>query len=51
MFRRRVRSDEHDDTMRDDIYTMNKQPEKKAERAAMLKGRTITYLAKFEAGK
>lgn len=43
--------DERDGTMRNDIYEMNKQPEKKAERAALLKGRTITYPAKLEAGK
>jgi hypothetical protein len=43
--------DERDGTMRNDIYAMNKQPEKKAERAALLKGRTVTYPAKLEAGK
>ncbi len=43
--------DERDGTMRNDIYEMNKQPEKKAERAALLKGRTVTYPAKLEAGK
>lgn len=43
--------DERDGTMRNDIYAMNKQPEKKAERAALLKGRIVTYPAKLEAGK
>ncbi|KAF0181411.1 MAG: hypothetical protein FD161_84 [Limisphaerales bacterium] len=43
--------DERDGTMRNDIYAMNKQPEKKAERAALLKGRTVTYPAQLEAGK
>ena len=43
--------DERDGNMRNDIYAMNKQPEKKAERAALLKGRQITYPAKLEAGK
>lgn len=43
--------DERDGTMRNDIYEMNKDPNKKAERAKLLVGRTATYPAKLEAGK
>ncbi|MEN9576150.1 MAG: hypothetical protein RL514_4005 [Verrucomicrobiota bacterium] len=43
--------DERDGTMRNDIYAMNKQPEKKAERAQLLKGRTAFFPATLEAGK
>lgn len=43
--------DERDGTMRNDIYEMNKDPNKKAERAALLKGRTVTYPAKLEPGR
>jgi hypothetical protein len=43
--------DERDGSMRNDIYEMSKIPEKKAERAALLKGRSVTYPAKFEPGK
>jgi hypothetical protein len=43
--------DERDGTMRNDIYEMSKDPTKKEERAQLLKGRTITYPAKLEAGK
>lgn len=43
--------DERDGTMRNDIYALAKDPARKAERAALLKGRTITYPAQFEAGK
>ena len=43
--------DERDGTMRNDIYEMSKDPEKKAERAKLLVGRTVTYPAKLEAGK
>ncbi len=43
--------DERDGNMRNDIYEMNKQPEKKAERAKLLVGRQVTYPAKLEAGK
>ncbi len=43
--------DERDGTMRNDIYEMNKDPNKKAERAQLLKGRNVTYPAKLEAGK
>ena len=42
--------DERDGTMRNDIYSMNGDPSKKAERAEMLKGRQVTYPAKVEAG-
>lgn len=43
--------DERDGTMRNDIYAMAKDPAKKAERAKLLAGRTVTYPAKLEAGK
>jgi hypothetical protein len=43
--------DERDGTMRNDIYEMSKDPSKKAERAKLLEGRTVTYPAHFEAGK
>jgi len=43
--------DERDGTMRNDIYEMSKDPEKKAERAKLLAGRSVTYPAKLEAGK
>ena len=43
--------DERDGNMRNDIYEMNKDPAKKAERAELLKGRQVTYPATLEAGK
>ena len=43
--------DERDGNMRNDIREMGKDPTKKAERAALLKGRQITYPTKLEAGK
>ncbi|MBI3877847.1 MAG: hypothetical protein HY300_18110 [Verrucomicrobia bacterium] len=43
--------DERDGTMRNDIYEMSKDTTKKAERAKLLAGRTVTYPAKLEAGK
>src|SRR5688572_29525944 len=43
--------DERDGNMRNDIYAMGKDPAKKAERAALLKGRQVTYPTKLEAGK
>ena len=43
--------DERDGTMRNDIYEMSKDPTKKAERAKLLAGRSVTYPAKLEAGK
>ena len=43
--------DEREGTMRNDIYEMSKDPAKKAERAALLKGRTATFPAKLEPGK
>lgn len=43
--------DERDGNMRNDIYAMNKVPEKKAERAKLLVGRQVTYPAKLETGK
>ena len=43
--------DERDGTMRNDIYEMSKDPAKKEERAKLLKGRTVSYPAKLEAGK
>ena len=43
--------DERDGNMKNDIYAMSKDPTKKAERAALLKGRQVTYPTKLEAGK
>ena len=43
--------DERDGNMRNDIYAMSKDPDKKAERAKLLAGRQVTYPAKLEAGK
>ena len=43
--------DERDGTMRNDIYEMNKDSSRKAERGKLLTGRTVTYPAKLEAGK
>lgn len=43
--------DERDGNMRNDIYAMGKDPAKKEERAKLLKGRQVTYPAKFETGK
>jgi hypothetical protein len=43
--------DERDGTMRNDIYEMSRDPNKKAERAKLLAGRTVKYPAKLEAGK
>jgi hypothetical protein len=43
--------DQRDGSMRNDIYEMSKDPEKKAERAALLKGRQVTYPATVESGK
>jgi len=43
--------DERDGTMRNDIYAMSKDPNQKAERGRLLKGRTATYPARLESGK
>jgi hypothetical protein len=43
--------DERDGGMRNDIREMRKDPAKKAEVAKLLAGRSVTYPAKFEAGK
>jgi hypothetical protein len=43
--------DERDGTMRNDIYELSKDPAKKAERAKLLVGRSVTYPAQLEAGK
>ncbi len=43
--------DERDGSMRNDIYEMSKDPAKKAERAKLLAGRSVTYPAQLEAGK
>src|SRR5438552_12538633 len=43
--------DERDGNMRNDIYEMSRDPDKKAERAKLLVGRQVTYPAKLEAGK
>ncbi|MEY2409301.1 MAG: hypothetical protein QOF48_1971 [Verrucomicrobiota bacterium] len=43
--------DERDGSMRNDIYEMSKDPDKKAERSKLLAGRQVTFPAKFETGK
>src|SRR4051812_11488273 len=43
--------DERDGSMRNDIYEMSKDPEKKAERSKLLAGKQVTYPAQFETGK
>ena len=43
--------DQRDGNMRNDIYAMANDPDKKAERAALLKGRQVTYPAKVESGQ
>ena len=43
--------DERDGNMRNDIYEMSKDPTKKAERAKLTAGRSVTYPAKLEPGK
>ncbi len=43
--------DERDGGMRNDIYEMKKDPEKKAEVAKLLAGRSTTYPIKLETGK
>jgi hypothetical protein len=43
--------DERDGNMRNDIYEMSKDPAKKAERAQLVAGRSVTYPVKLEAGK
>src|SRR5947207_14336697 len=40
--------DERDGGMRNDIYELSKDPEKKAERAKLLAGRSVTYPVKLE---
>jgi hypothetical protein len=43
--------DERDGNMRNDIYAMKKDPEKKAEVAKLLAGRSVRYPAKLEPGQ
>ena len=43
--------DEKEGSMRNDIYEMSKDPTKKEERSNLLKGRSVRYPAKLEAGK
>lgn len=43
--------DQRDGSMRNDIYEMSKDPSKKAERAKLVAGRSVTYPAALEAGK
>ena len=43
--------DEKEGSMRNDIYEMSKDPSKKAERAKLMAGKSVTYPAKLEAGK
>src|ERR1041384_7382708 len=43
--------DERDGSMRNDIYEMKKDPEKKAEVAKLLVGRSATFPTKLEPGK
>jgi hypothetical protein len=43
--------DEKEGSMRNDVYEMSKDPSKKAERAKLLAGKSVTYPTKLEAGK
>jgi hypothetical protein len=43
--------DERDGGMRNDIYELKKDPDKKAEVAKLVAGRSVTYPIKLEAGK
>lgn len=43
--------DERDGSMRNDIYALNQDPAKKAERAKLLIGRSVTYPARLEPGR
>lgn len=43
--------DQRDGSMRNDIYAMAKDPARKAERAALLQGRQVTYPARVEPGR
>jgi hypothetical protein len=43
--------DEREGSMRNDVYEMSKDPSKKAERAKLLAGKSVTYPAKLDAGK
>jgi hypothetical protein len=43
--------DEKEGSMRNDIYEMSKDPSKKAERAKLLVGKSVTYPAKLEPGR
>jgi hypothetical protein len=43
--------DEKEGSMRNDIYEMAKDPSKKAERAKLMAGKSVTYPTKLEAGK
>jgi hypothetical protein len=42
--------DERDGSMRNDVYEMSKDPARKAERAALLEGRSATFPQQFEPG-
>ncbi|MFM1770373.1 MAG: hypothetical protein RJA22_2902 [Verrucomicrobiota bacterium] len=43
--------DERDGNMRNDLYAMGKDPARKAERAALLRGRQVTYPVRVEPGR
>lgn len=43
--------DERDGSMRNDIYELGQDPARKAERAKLLAGRSVTYPAKLETGR
>jgi len=43
--------DERDGGMRNDVYEMRKDPSRKAEAAKLVAGKSVTFPAKFEAGK
>ena len=43
--------DQRDGNMRNDIYAMSRDPEKRAERAKLLAGRQVTYPARVEPGQ
>ncbi len=43
--------DERDGNMKNEVYALSKDPAGQAERAKLLKGRQVTYPAKYETGK
>jgi hypothetical protein len=46
-----ILADQKEGSMRNDVYEMSKDPSKKAERAKLLAGKSVTYPARLEPGK